>query len=277
MIFFAFENQMPFTTCCTIKSNADDDLFYKTKLNVLSNPNVTSTAQTNKSDSDEKRLASSLCEENKNQQDLFFACSISIPHATKYDIDVDKDDGDNAEDFYCSKTSNKTYLPNHHDLHHVFSFCAFEGIKINVLECKDPLTYRFVPGFSLSEVLSNDNNDDSSSDMNWYCVFSFIAFSNNVVTSGTNEIFIQERTDPFHRSRVSMEKSSCTEWRKVTSFFVWDVPMPGTAKHSLQYNSPDMGFSYDATEQSRIYKSDAWGKWNHKLYFYAYPATVCQL
>ena len=217
MIFFAFENQMPFTTCCTIKSNTDDDLFYKTKLNVLSNPNVTSTAQTNKSDSDEKRLASSLCEENKNQQDLFFACSISIPHATKYDVDVDEDDGDNAEDFYCSKTSNKTYLPNHHDLHHMFSFHAFEGIKINVLECKDPLTYRFVPGFSLSEVLSNDNNDDSSSDMNWCCVFSFIAFSNNVVTSGTNEIFIQERTDPFHRSRVSMEKSSCTEWRKVTS------------------------------------------------------------
>jgi len=108
MIFFAFENQMPFTTCCTIKSNTDDDLFYKTKLNILSNPNVTSTAQTNKSDSDEKRLASSLCEENKNQQDLFFAYSISIPHATKYDIDVDKDDGDNAEDFYCSKTSNKT-------------------------------------------------------------------------------------------------------------------------------------------------------------------------
>ena len=55
------------------------------------------------------------------------------------------------------------------------------------------------------------------------------------------------------------------------------IPMPGTAKHSLQHDSPDMGFSCDATEQSRICESHAWGKWNHKLCFHAYPATVCQL
>ena len=51
---------MTFTNYCTIKYDVDDGLLFKTKLDALSNANVTSTAHTNKSDYDKKQLESFL-------------------------------------------------------------------------------------------------------------------------------------------------------------------------------------------------------------------------
>jgi hypothetical protein len=57
-------------------------------------------------------------------------------------------------------------------------------------------------------------------------------------------------------------------------FYVFDVPVPDTARFNVHYTIRGTASLDAVTEQSRVYLKDPWGNWDHKLAYYAYPASV---
>lgn len=58
---------------------------------------------------------------------------------------------------------------------------------------------------------------------------------------------------------------------------MFDVPVPETARFDVHYTIRGTASLDAVTEQSRVYLKDPWGNWDHKMAFYAYPASVVLL
>ncbi len=58
------------------------------------------------------------------------------------------------------------------------------------------------------------------------------------------------------------------------SFCAFDVPLPGTARFTVDQKMANPMSREAEIEQTRIYSKRTWEPWMEKLFFYAFPANA---
>ena len=150
-----------------------------------------------------------------------------------------------------------------------FRFFAYKATKFHLLERVWPhgseltTSYRLVAGH------------ECPVNAHWRCLFAFFAFDSCVPNA--NQYTIQQSVDGYDRLRVGMTASIRPgEWDpNDLKFYAYDVPVPGTAKFSVQYRVRD-GTNMEC-EQNRLSIDHAVGPWVEKFVFYGYPAPTIEL
>lgn len=247
LLFFAFESLMPSTVEYELAYTDDQ---YRTRL--------TSSKCGQKARCDQTKWYPF---QDNYTMSRFYTYPMKVRDCTQFHVDFEVN-----PDRYFIETSEKVEWKKHR----CFSFSAYKGAKFHVLECKEPESYKIIEGFSIKrkDELGNNYNDA----LKWKCILAFYAFKDRA--PGSQEYFIQESFEPHYRIRINMTKQQKQGWKDLTSFWAWDLAMPETAKYAIQYKTPDVSEDRSSSEQSRIFISDCWGRWEHKLYFYAYPSKV---
>ena len=77
--------------------------------------------------------------------------------------------------------------------------------------------------------------------------------------------------------RVAKEPTYEHGWADYATFCGFDVPMPGTARFSVDYLTGNVNSRENVAEQTRIFADDTWEPWIEKLFFYAFPAPTLLL
>ena len=150
-----------------------------------------------------------------------------------------------------------------------FRFFAYKATKFHLLERVWPhgseltTSYRLVAGHACPV------------NAHWRCLFAFFAFDSCVPNA--NQYTVQQSVDGYDRLRVGMTASIRPgEWDpNDLKFYAYDVPVPGTAKFSVQYRVRD-GTNMEC-EQNRLSIDHAVGPWVEKFVFYGYPAPTIEL
>ena len=249
LIFFAFESQMPSTVEFDV-TYANDP--YRTR--------ILSSKIGRKAMYDLTQWYS--FDKNDNALSKFHTYPMKTSFCTHFHVDFEA----NPDRYFIDTSVDPGWKR-----FRCFSFSAYKGSKFFVLECQNPLRYKIVERFDYQNKVEVCEIKKDQIISNWKCILSFYAFKDKA--PGTNEYYVQESYEPHHRTRVSMIKNKNDVWKDITSFWAWDLPMPDTSRFAIQFLTPDVDENRAAVEQSRIYIKDCWGRWQHKLYFYAFASA----
>jgi len=145
-------------------------------------------------------------------------------------------------------------------------FNAYTALKYHCLEAP-PVAGGWVPRYRVHR------GHWCPLQVEWKCLFAFFAFESQQVP-GTSRYYMQQRFEPHFSTRIAKEPSAVQGWKDYGSFCAFDVPMPGTARFSVDFLTADTDSREGPTEVSRVYAKDTWEPWVEKIFFYAFPAPT---
>jgi hypothetical protein len=92
---------------------------------------------------------------------------------------------------------------------------------------------------------------------------------------GSSLYTVYQRKDPFPRMIISMsviERSE--EWNDDIKFYAFDVPVPGTAKYSIQHCIRSIYSNGASIPRHRMTTDDPRNPWEFRMYMYTFPADI---
>jgi hypothetical protein len=107
----------------------------------------------------------------------------------------------------------------------------------------------------------------------WKIIGSFYGFDHQLTNTSQYTIF--RRLDPFPRMHIALQNiERSEEWNQDLKFFAYDIPIPGTAKYSLQHCLRSIYSNSASVPRHRLTTEDPWLPWEFRMNIYTFPAEL---
>lgn len=107
----------------------------------------------------------------------------------------------------------------------------------------------------------------------WRIIGSFYGFDHQL--PGSSQFTIYRREDPFPRVIVALQNIERShEWNQDLKFHAFDIPVPGTAKYSLQHCLRSIYSNNGNVSRHRITTEDPRLPWEFRMHIFTFPAEL---
>lgn len=107
----------------------------------------------------------------------------------------------------------------------------------------------------------------------WRIIGSFYGFDHQITNSSLYTVY--RRSDPFPRMNIALQNiEKSEEWNQDLKFYAFDIPIPGTAKYSLQHCLRSIYSNKASVPRHRLTTEDPRLPWEFRMNLYAFPAEL---
>ena len=107
----------------------------------------------------------------------------------------------------------------------------------------------------------------------WRIIGSFYGFDHQL--PGSSQFTVYRRLDPFPRMVMALQNIERShEWNQDLKFYAFDIPVPGTARYSLQHCLRSIYSNKASVSRHRLTTEDARLPWEFRMNLYMFPAEL---
>lgn len=107
----------------------------------------------------------------------------------------------------------------------------------------------------------------------WKIIGSFYGFDHQL--TNTSLFTVYRRSDPFQRMIIALQNiERSEEWDQELKFYAFDIPVPGTAKYTLQHCLRSVHSNEASVPRHRLTTEDPRLPWEFRMNIYAFPAEL---